>query len=62
MYDSYSTDNAKSVSLVALFVAFTIAFTVGFGALCFANNAGHSGTTGNPLKQQQQQQHPSQNV
>lgn len=61
MYDSYSKDNTKSVSLVALIVAFTIAFTAGFGALCFATNAGHAGTSGNPLKQQQQA-HPPQNV
>lgn len=55
MYDSYSDNNSKSVSLVALFVAFTIAFTAGFGALCFATSAGHSDSTGNPLKQQRTQ-------
>lgn len=53
MYKTYSTENSKSVSLVALIVAISFAFMIGFGALCFATNAGQSDTSGNPLKQTQ---------
>ncbi|MDZ4836930.1 MAG: hypothetical protein SGJ27_24370 [Candidatus Melainabacteria bacterium] len=52
MYNSYSTDNARSVPLVPLILGLGVAFVVGFGALCYANgNIGNENPGANPMKQ-----------
>jgi hypothetical protein len=50
MYEP-KTGNERSVNLLGLFVGLGVAFTVGFGALCFATNSGHDSPAHHPQKQ-----------
>ncbi len=49
MYEP-KTGNERSVNLLGLFFGLGLAFTVGFGALCFATNSGHD-SAAHPQKQ-----------